>query len=149
MTLNLLDNYTARRGTVGIYVDMATLYSANDERYVASLYFQPAHRHLAAKAYHHLWERPTWRMMRLIERPLYRRHASRCQGCVKAVTSEGEAVQVCGWEPLTTRQDLRCYDLHHRHRAEVTEIALTAGEYNRLAVAQGHLATAKETKPSC
>jgi hypothetical protein len=59
MTLNLLDNYTARRGTVGIYVDMATLYSANDERYVASLYFQPAHRHLAAKAYHHLWERPT------------------------------------------------------------------------------------------
>lgn len=124
---------------MSVYVDLATITSrVGGSSYVARLYHQPLKDHLFAEAYHHLWERPTWRIVRRVERYFTRRHERACTGCAVGFDPEGQAVQVCGYIPIGPRQDLRCYDLKAKNASEIAEVQLSEKEYALIARAQGY-----------
>lgn len=81
-------------------------------------YWQSRLIHVIAWMYCHLWEPMTWRIYRFFEPHLERRHQKKCDsGCVTGYNSRtGERVPMCGYVPITNRQDLRCADLHNRKR---------------------------------
>lgn len=66
--------------------------------FLLHVYRQPAWRHWRSQAYH-LWERSTWRALRLMEKPLWAAHQRHCDDVC------------CQYIPLTARQDLRAFDL--------------------------------------
>lgn len=125
---------------MGVYVDSATVTGRNrsDPSYIARLYHQPLKDHLVAEAYHHFWERPTWRIIRLVEPFATRRHERTCDGCAVGIDPDGNKVDVCGYIPLGPRQDLRCYDLQAKNATEIAEVQISAMEYAKIARAQGY-----------
>lgn len=125
---------------MGVYVDSATVTGRgrSTPAYIARLYYQPLKDHLLAEAYHHFWERPTWRIIRILEPFFTRRHERSCTGCATGVDREGGRVEVCGYIPLGPRQDLRCYDLRAKNANEIAVVDITAVEFAQIARAQGY-----------
>lgn len=90
-------------------------------------YAQPKPRRWLALAYHHVWERLTWRALRYLERPAVARHGVRCRrqgGCDR----DDEGYSLCSYIPWTNRQDLRCFDLMTHGRAEMSRSPLSRPE---------------------
>ena len=87
-------------------------------RYILRDFEQPAYRRLIGELYRG-WSSLTYPVLKRIEKPLRCRHLSRCHGCTWAYDSRlGERVRVCGYIPLTSRQDLRHFDLTVKGRIQ-------------------------------
>lgn len=125
---------------MGVYVDSATVNGRGRAApvYVARLYYQPLVDHLRSELYHHFWERPTWRLVRLVESHFMRRHERTCDGCTTGVDGEGQRVRICGYIPLGPRQDIRCFDLKAKNAQEIAEVEISPVEYARICRAQGY-----------
>lgn len=70
-----------------------------------SIYTQPLHNVIISWLYHNVWERVTWRLYRKIE---------------KLTKQNKRTFTEDLYIPLTNRQDLRCYYLHHKNRIVIS-----------------------------
>jgi hypothetical protein len=87
-------------------------------------YRQPKPRRWLALAYHHVWERLTWRTLRYLEGPARARHAVMCERLGGCADTQGEE-WLCDYIPWTNRQDDRCFHLMMLGRTELTRSPLS------------------------
>lgn len=96
------------------YTEVYLVYSGRESSYSLERYRQPRWAHWRGQLYHVLWERPTWRIRRRLDRWERRRHRRTCQdGCGVGSGPEGQEVRMCTHMPGGMRVELRCYDLKH------------------------------------
>jgi 2-oxoglutarate dehydrogenase complex dehydrogenase (E1) component-like enzyme len=108
----------------GVYKEVLLILGPekDDVDYLLLTYSQPKTRHWIAFG-HRVWERLTWRPLRRIEKPFWNYHEKHCQvDCAQALNDQGKWVPMCGYVPLSTRQELRNYDLEHAGRKKVSEV---------------------------
>ncbi len=87
-------------------------------RYLLQVFEQPAYRRLLGTLYWK-WSELTYPALKHIEKPFWHLHDARCKGkgCTWGYDSRtGQRVRVCGYIPLTNRQDLRHYELSVKAR---------------------------------
>ena len=93
--------------------------SGRDEtRYELELYHQPRWMRWRAVAYHRVWEKLTWRLLKRVDPWAWKRHRKTCDtNCAIGFrTTDGAVAQLCGYVPPSARQDLRCYEWQHAGR---------------------------------
>lgn len=105
------------------YSEVIHRYSADGKSVYRDHYSQPLFNHAVYRLYH-AYDQIIWKFPGIMrfEWFLHRRHDKTCNGdCSVGYQTDGTAVPVCGYIPLTNRQDLRCFDLHHKNRVHLRE----------------------------
>jgi hypothetical protein len=93
---------------------------------------QPRLRRTIGKAYYK-WARLSYKFLRHIDTPLRHLHQRKCtDGCAWGYdNTNGTRIRLCGYMPLTNRQDFRAHDLSLKKRTYRGSSQTVSPEYAR------------------
>lgn len=92
------------------------IYSRTKVSPYVDIWEQPLWRRLVALAYHHWWERHTWRIMKRFEK------------VHEALVGNDHDFFI----PLSNRQDIRCDDLVQKGRKTLARVHITKEQYDMI-----------------